>query len=192
MTRLRRSRQTSETRWFDLWILLALLTAIAACTPQRAQMHEIAREITRERQSQAQLPQVELCIRDRQKGVSLVAEKATTPRQRRIGLMGRETLAPDAGMLFVYERENGPNASFWMYQTLIPLDIAYLDAEGEILAIQSMPPCNAKRGSACPTYPAGVTYRAALEVNRGFFERQNITPGARITEATSEECKGTR
>ncbi|WP_277809933.1 DUF192 domain-containing protein [Chromohalobacter canadensis] len=112
-------------------------------------------------------------------GETLSVEVARQAEERAQGLMDRDTLAPDAGMLFVYARQQPPTSSFWMYRTLIPLDIAFLGAEGEIRAIRHMQPCRASRED-CPRYAAGEPFRAALEVNAGYFDRHDIEVGDRL------------
>ncbi len=69
-------------------------------------------------------------------------------------------------MLFRYDEDT--NERFWMKDTLIPLSIAFLDAEGRVLVILDMEPCVA---DPCPLYEAGAPYRMALEVNQGAFEQ---------------------
>lgn len=110
----------------------------------------------------------------------LHVEIARTARERAFGLMERETLAENAGMLFVYTQEQSPQGGFWMYRTRIPLDIAFLGADGEIRAIRSMTPCTSERAADCTSYTAGVPYRAALEVNAGYFEARGIDVGDRL------------
>jgi len=89
--------------------------------------------------------------------------------------MGRTSLPPDGGMVFVYpEDQAGP---FWMKDTLIPLSIAFYAADGEILRILDMQPCEA---DPCPLYNPNVLYRGALEVNQGAFEDWGITEGDRL------------
>lgn len=110
----------------------------------------------------------------------LEVEIAREPRERSRGLMGRETLPAEAGMLFVYPREQSPQGAFWMRDTLIPLAIAFLGGDGEIRAIKHMPPCPSERAGNCPSYPAGVPFRAALEVNDGYFAARGIEVGDRI------------
>lgn len=83
---------------------------------------------------------------------------------RQQGLMGVEELAREAGMLFLFPGDR--TGGFWMRDTLIPLSIAFLDAEGTVLALLDMEPCEA---DPCPSYDPGVAYRAALEVNQGRF-----------------------
>jgi hypothetical protein len=101
---------------------------------------------------------------------SLQVELATTPEQRQRGLMFRETLPEDSGMLFVFPAD-APR-SFWMKNTSIPLSIAFLDAEGRILNILAMQPFD--EGS----YPSAGPARYALEVNQGWFAERGISAGA--------------
>jgi uncharacterized membrane protein (UPF0127 family) len=102
-------------------------------------------------------------------------EVADTEAERRHGLMGRRTLAPDAGMAFVFpELDRG---AFWMKHTLIPLSIAFYDEDGRILRILDMEPC---RRDPCRLYDPGVAYRGALEVNRGSFRRWGVAEGDRL------------
>lgn len=108
----------------------------------------------------------------------LRAELAETPAQRERGLMYRTAMPEDAGMLFLYPAEQ--EGGFWMYNTRIPLSIAYADAEGVIFQIREMQPCESPYASLCPTYPAQRPFRYALEVNQGYFARRGIGVGARI------------
>ncbi|MGB8712652.1 MAG: DUF192 domain-containing protein [Onishia taeanensis] len=107
----------------------------------------------------------------------LEVELAESPQQRATGLMGREQLGADAGMLFVYERPQSPDSGFWMYRTLIPLDIAFIDSNGRIAAIRQMTPCGSEVSGDCRAYRAGVAYIAALEVNAGYFAKRGIGVG---------------
>jgi len=107
----------------------------------------------------------------------LDVEVAETASQRQRGLMGREHLPETRGMLFRFEREQPAGNAFWMYRTLIPLDIAYIDGEGRIVAINTMPPCESSAPQECPSYPAGAAYHAALEVNAGYFAERGIQVG---------------
>jgi uncharacterized membrane protein (UPF0127 family) len=102
---------------------------------------------------------------------------AVSREQKTLGLMERRRLQENAGMLFVYDSTQGPNAGFWMYRTRIPLDIAFIDSAGIIRAILSMVPCETSIPEGCPTYSPNVPYRYALEVNAGFFQRHQIAVG---------------
>ncbi|MCK0715603.1 DUF192 domain-containing protein [Chromohalobacter sarecensis] len=110
-------------------------------------------------------------------GDTLSVEVARQADERARGLMERDTLASDAGMLFVYANQQSPEAAFWMYRTRIPLDIAFLGADGEVRAIRHMQPCQAESSAECPSYAAGASFRAALEVNAGYFRRHGIEAG---------------
>ncbi len=112
--------------------------------------------------------------------VRLLAELAESPDQQSLGLMERHRLADTAGMLFVYPSEQPGSAAFWMFRTRIPLDIAFVDSLGVIRAIQHMVPCPSDFAQACPTYPPGLPYRAALEANAGYFARNKLAIGSRI------------
>ncbi len=112
--------------------------------------------------------------------LALRVEIAASEEQRAYGLMERPSLSPDAGMLFTYTGEQSADLGFWMYRTQIPLDIAFLDREGRILVILTMEPCTSPDPRWCPTYPPGVPYHAALEVNQGYFARHGISPGDRV------------
>lgn len=106
----------------------------------------------------------------------LDVELAETPEERQQGLMHRQSLAERSGMLFLFQEPT--SGGFWMKDTLIPLSIAFLDADGRILRILDMEPC---RADPCPVYVPGVAYRAALEVNQGAFERAGVKVGDRVT-----------
>lgn len=100
-------------------------------------------------------------------------EVVDTPETRARGLMEREELADDAGMLFVFE--SSEPRSFWMKDTLLPLSIAYIDENLIIREIYDMQPL-----STVPV-PSRTPARYALEVNRGAFEERGIRVGDRIT-----------
>lgn len=104
--------------------------------------------------------------------VRVAVEVADTPDERARGLMERKSLPADAGMLFTYDEET--SGGFWMKNTLIPLSIAFYGDRGEILRVLDMHPC---RAEPCRVYDPGVSYRGALEVNRGSFERWGVEEG---------------
>jgi uncharacterized protein len=112
--------------------------------------------------------------------VSILAEVARTQEQRTMGLMERRVLAEGAGMLFLYDADQPASAGFWMFRTRIPLDIAFTDSAGRIVAIRQMAPCEAQLAAGCPSYEPGAPYRAALEVNGGLLARRGVTTGSRL------------
>ena len=103
-------------------------------------------------------------------------ELATTQEARQQGLMHRTELAPDAGMVFLFDGED--HHSFWMKNTVIPLSIAFFDRSGRIVSILDMDPCTTP---SCELYPSGAPASGALEVNLGFFEEHGVRVGDRIT-----------
>jgi uncharacterized membrane protein (UPF0127 family)/uncharacterized membrane protein YbhN (UPF0104 family) len=110
----------------------------------------------------------------------LLVELAATPDQRTLGLMERRALPDSAGMLFLYSTTQPASDAFWMYRTRIPLDIAFIDSMGTIRTIHSMEPCQSLLAQGCPSYPAGAPFRAALEVNAGYFSRHKVQPGDHV------------
>ena len=101
--------------------------------------------------------------------IPVQVEIADTDAERQTGLWGRPTLAEDAGMLFVFDQEQP--LSFWMKDTLIPLSIAYISAEGRIVDIQDMPPLDET------PHPSAEPAQYALEVNQGFFAERGVAVG---------------
>ena len=100
-------------------------------------------------------------------------ELAETPEQRAQGLMFRESLAPDAGMLFLYPRPQVPQ--MWMRNTFIPLDMLFLDGRGVVLATAN----NAVPRSLAIISP-GVTAAAVLELPGDAIERLGLKVGDRV------------
>lgn len=108
-------------------------------------------------------------------GKRFTVELATTEEARARGLMFRDTMAADHGMLFIHEQE-GPQA-YWMKNTRIPLDILYFDNDRKLVSQQrGIPPCSL--GDACPSYPSGVPARYVLELNAGQAEALQLQDGA--------------
>lgn len=106
-------------------------------------------------------------------GYRLQIELATNDESRRCGLSLRDRLKFDHGMLFVFDQDQA--LSFWMKDTRIPLSIAFLTAQGEILNIHAMKPMNDELH-----YPSVGLARYALEVNQGWFSKHGIKPGDTI------------
>lgn len=151
-------------RGLKVWVVLAVSSLIYGCSPGTAAPQE-------------GLPVVDACFVSAAGTVPVKLEVANSSEQRRKGLMGRTSLAPDAGMLFEYSEPREASHGFWMYKTLIPLDIAYLNQDGVIGSIRQMVPCASASGAGCPTYPAGVPFIQAVEMNAGFFQEHGIRTG---------------
>ena len=100
------------------------------------------------------------------------AEIAATPDSRRRGLMFRESLPEDHGMLFLFPRDRV--LGFWMKNTPLPLSIAYADADGRIVRIADLEPHSES------TVSSGTPARYALEMSRGWFARNAVLEGDQI------------
>ena len=119
------------------------------------------------------LPAVTIAVANNAGGrAELTVELAATAAERSRGLMFREELAEDRGMLFVYDRDT--QAGFWMKDTSIPLSIAFIGEGGAILDVQEMEPFSEELHR--PLQP----YRFALEVNQGWFGRNGVGTGDRV------------
>jgi len=119
-------------------------------------------------QPQPPLPRVEL-----QAGIHLVkAEVAASDATRARGLMFRERLGPNEGMLFVFQDKS--RQCFWMRNTLIPLSIAFIDDDGSIVNIEEMQPRT--DDSHCSARPV----RYALEMEQGWFGKRGLKAGTRL------------
>ena len=102
----------------------------------------------------------------------VTVETADTLESQEKGLMGRESLDENRGMLFVYDRD--AKKSFWMKNTTIPLSIAYIAADGTIREIYDMEPLSTR------TVDSKYSVRYALEVNQGAFDRHGIKAGDKV------------
>ena len=110
-------------------------------------------------------------------GVQVHAEIVDTPAAIERGLMFRTSLEPNAGMLFVFEKAGF--YPFWMKNTLIPLDIIWIDDAWRIVSIaESAPPC---RADPCPTYPPAGDARYVVEVPAGFARAHRVARGDHLT-----------
>ena len=102
-------------------------------------------------------------------------ELAITPAERAKGLMHRKYLEENSGMLFVFEQEGKPE--FWMNNTLIPLDIIFIDSNKKITDIMAAEPC---KKEPCKSYTPKAEAKYVLELNSGFAEKHNIQIGEEV------------
>jgi len=106
-------------------------------------------------------------------GKTVKVEVAATPELRARGLMNRDGLSTGHGMIFIYPDE-APR-SFWMKNVPFPLDIGFADATGRLVHVTEMKPFDT---SSTPSlYPA----KYALEMNKGWFQKNQVKKGAQIT-----------
>jgi uncharacterized membrane protein (UPF0127 family) len=101
-------------------------------------------------------------------GQKFVLEKATTPGQQTIGLMHRDTMAPDHGMIFIYKEDS--TESYWNHDVRFGLDNLFVDADGKIVSIQHMDAYD-----ETPTKPC--TYRYVIELNAGVPAKLGLKEG---------------
>lgn len=101
-------------------------------------------------------------------------ELADAPEERARGLMFRESMPKSGGMLFVYERPQ--SVAFWMRNTLIPLDMIFLDSSGRVRKVHS----NAVPGDETPIPGGAPDILMVLEINGGLARAMGIAPGAEL------------
>jgi len=119
------------------------------------------------------LPIVQLTI----DGNKLLVEVADTESTRMAGLMFRNELGADNGMLFVFSDK--ASRAFWMKNTLIPLSIAFMDEKGVIENTLEMPPQTEQ------TFMSAGLAKYALEMNAGWYTKHGIKPGDVVVGATT-------
>lgn len=107
-------------------------------------------------------------------------ELAKTEREREQGLMFRNTLKEDEGMLFIFDKDEVH--LFWMKNTLIPLDIIWIDKNYNVVFIsKNSQPCKLK--NICPAINPGVFSRYVLEINAGLADAIGLESGERVNIA---------
>lgn len=129
---------------------------------------------------QPQLPVTSACFITAKKVIPVTLELAESYLQRQKGLMARTALEENTGMLFIYQHQQSADYGFWMYKTLLHLDIAYMNSQGVIGNIRNMVPCSSAHAENCPAYPADVEFSQAVEMNKGFFASHLITIGDQL------------
>jgi len=126
--------------------------------------------------SEAGLPVGRVLLGSEEDEIFVDVEIAQTEEHRQEGLMRRESLAEDAGMMFVYFQPT--RSGFWMKNVSLPLSVAFIGEDQTILQIIDMEPC---LKDPCRIYTPDEDYTAALEVNQGAFERWGIEEGDTVT-----------
>jgi len=132
-------------------LIICLSIALCACT------------------TRASGPSVEL------KGHHFDIEIAADDAARERGLMFRDTMPADHGMLFLFEHPTAQ--TFWMKNTHIPLDILYFDKNYKLISMQQrVPPCRSA-GNDCPVYPSSGPAQYVLELNAGSADKLGVKEG---------------
>lgn len=145
---------------------LALLASLAACQPSASNAVDVSR-------SPAGLEQVPLTITSGQRIHRFTVEIARTQEEQATGLMNRSELAPDRGMIFPFDPPR--DASFWMKNTLIPLDMIFVRTDGSIANIAA----NTVPLSLEPV-PSEGPVGAVLELAGGRAAELGIKPGDKV------------
>ncbi len=150
------------------WFFLLLFFLLAAGCVFQKPVEQIQQKTEQKKTEPDSLQS--LCF---ESGKCIKIERATTPQQHSFGLMFRESLPENAGMLFLFE-ETRPRA-FWMKNTLISLDLVWIDDAKTIVGItQNVQPC---KTDPCATYPSDIPVKYVLEINAGGFSRFGLKIG---------------
>ncbi len=108
-------------------------------------------------------------------------EVASTPEQIERGLMYRTSLADGAGMVFLFSPAKP--VKFWMYHTLIPLDMCFIHKGCIVKIFENVPPCHSEDPRSCPTYPQedpGIVVSEVVELPGGYAKKHGITEGDKV------------
>ncbi|GHA65653.1 hypothetical protein GCM10009007_02860 [Formosimonas limnophila] len=106
-------------------------------------------------------------------------EIALTSEQKQTGLMNRPTMAANAGMVFLFDPPSP--ACFWMKNTLIPLSIGFIDAQGVLVQIEDMQP------QSFDKHCAKTPIKYAVEMNQGWFKKNNVTIGTTLLKVENPQ-----
>jgi uncharacterized membrane protein (UPF0127 family) len=156
-------------------VVVATIAAVA-CAPDSAPPETPIEPIAADPTETSSRPVVELPAVLLPDGFEVNLELAITPDELAQGLMYRPRLADDHGMLLVFDEERFP--SIWMMNTLVALDIIYLDRTGTVVdVITDAQPCPAE---PCPRFTPKQAARAVLEVPAGTAAQHGIAAGARL------------
>ena len=137
---------------------LLLLSILCACSPEKTSVETFTENIYFAIPIDKAKPELQLAL---------------TESECSRGLMYRDELAENHGMLFLFKQPG--KRSFWMRNTEIPLDLAYFDARGRLLEIHSLYPYDENS-----VYSYSKEVLIAVEMNQGWFSSKNIQPGAKL------------
>jgi uncharacterized protein len=154
----------SLPRWFSRFVQKTVILVAVIMMSKLS----FAQVVTQPNSPQPPLPTVRI-----KAGMFFItAELAREPSQRAMGLMWREKMPADHGMLFVFERADGH--CFWMRNTPLALTIAWIADDGTIVSLADMQPKTEQ--SHCPIAPT----RYALEMNQGWFAKKGLKEGSKL------------
>jgi uncharacterized membrane protein (UPF0127 family) len=118
-------------------------------------------------------------------GAAIAVEIAANDETRSQGLMYRDTLAPGRGMIFLFARTG--EYPFWMKNTLIPLDMIWIDEQKTIAHVsENVPPCKA---DPCPSYPPNAQARYVLELAGGVARQHHLAAGQKVRFESVDETR---
>lgn len=168
-------------------LAFGLLTGCANISGQDVKTDSLAVKVDNNTQFQKQLmminsrlPVQKLVIVSGKDSHELEVEIASTDQQRKIGLMNRKSLDVNKGMLFVFDVRG--YVSFWMKDTLFPLDMLFIDKGGVIQHIvHNALPCGAAADNNCPKISSEKPVKFVLEVNAGLAGKWGIREGDKAT-----------
>jgi hypothetical protein len=150
-----------------LWLTCLLTAGCSQSAPRPDAAAQPSATVTKVELPHAVLPD----------GFLVDLELAVTPQEVTDGLMYRPSLPEQRGMLFIFDVDRYP--AFWMKNTLISLDLVFLDSSGAVVDIAAgVPPC---ASDPCPTYAPKNPARAVLEIAAGAAAAHGVEPGAVIT-----------
>lgn len=154
-------------------LFAALLVALAACSPNSGEAGAQSTQAAPSAHPVSGLPVVPLRVLHAGKTFAFRVELARTPQEQAKGLMFRTQLGPDEGMIFPFEPARG--ASFWMRNTVIPLDLIFVGVDGRISNIAA----NAIPYDESPLSSVGIA-KAVLELPGGRAAELGIVPGDKV------------
>lgn len=169
MDRLRRIAARPAWRVVAVALLVLVVAACRPAPPTGAGSVDDAPSVPALHPAIDQLDEAVVAIGDERFHVKVAADAPA----RRQGLMEVEELPEGVGMLFLFDRPR--TGGFWMYRTLVALDIAFIAEDGTVGELARMDPCRAASSGDCPTTTPDDPYRAALEVPAGALD--GIEPG---------------
>jgi len=156
-----------------LWATAVLLLASTACTPRTDQVTNAGGSTSSPTAPTAPTGAAHLASATLPSGAVITLELAITPEEVANGLMFRPSLRDDRGMLFLFQVERVP--SFWMKNTIIPLDLVFFDGAGTVVdIIEDAQPCAV---DPCPQYIPDAPARTVLEIPAGIVARHGLIVG---------------